>query len=338
LIDNNHNQFRSWVAQQDNTNTNLYYFAATGSPVGSVSFNLTSTWNHVTFIKGAGFVKMYLNGKLVGTATHGGTISYDGTQNLILGAWYAAGGFTRFWNGKMDDLKLYNRVLSDSEINTIFNAEAPNPDLSAGLFAHYQMNGDVNDISGNANNAAINGGATYTTDRFGTANKAMNFDGVDDYLSVANNNTLSGFNEVTISAWVSHNQGASLGAIIAKWYQQTGQDTYELAMSNTTLGAWNNNNAVTGIFISNNLVVNAWYHIVYTHDSSGDKLYINGYLAASNTVTGSIIYSSNNLLIGADSNLGVPGRFFNGKIDDVRLYSRSLSRLEVQQLYDLEKP
>lgn len=340
LIDNNHTQFRSWFAQQDNTSNNLYYFGAYGSPRGDVFFNLTSTWNHLTFVKGAGLVKVFLNGKLVNTATHGGTITYDGTQNLILGAWYASGGFARFWKGSMDDLKLYNRALSDTEITTIFQAEAPNPSLSAGLFANYKFDGNANDVSGKGNNGTINGSATFTTDRFGQANKALNFDGVDDHVSVPNNNTLSGFNEITLSAWVNHNQTTgTLGAIIAKWYQSV-QDNYLMVVEGGTnkFGASTNNERNVPFYSPNSIPINTWNHLVFTHNSSGDWLYFNGYLVASNTISGNIIYSSQNLLIGADSNLGTLWRFFKGKIDDVRLYNRALSRLEVQQLYDLEKP
>jgi hypothetical protein len=340
LIDNNHTASRSWLAQQDNTSNNLYYFGAIGSPTGTVLFNLTSTWNHVTFIKAAGIIKMYLNGKLVGTAPHGGNIPYDGTQNLILGAWYSSGGFNRFWNGSMDDLKLYNRALSDTEITTIFQAEAPNPGLNTGLFANYKFDGDANDVSGKGNNGTLINGPTFTTDRFGQPNKAINFDGIDDHVSVPNNNTLSGFNEITMSAWVNHNQTTgTLGAIIAKWYQSI-QDNYLMVLAGGTnkFGAYTNNERGISFESPNSIPINTWNHLVFTHDSSGDKLFFNGYLVASNTVSGTIIYSPQNLLIGADSNLGTLWRFFKGKVDDVRLYNRALSRLEVQQLYDLEKP
>lgn len=339
LIDNNHTGSRSWFAQQDNTSNNLYYFGAYGSPRGDVFFNLTSTWNHLTFVKGAGIIKVFLNGKLVNTATHGGTIMYDGTQNLILGAWYASGGFARFWKGSMDDLKLYNRALSDTEITTIFQAEAPNPSLSAGLFANYKFDGDANDISGKGNNGTINGGATFTSDRFGTANKALNFDGVDDHVSVTNNNTLSGFNEVTVSAWVANNlPNATEGSVIGKWFQQVGSgfNSYIMGLSNTQYYGAFSMSAPT-IYAPNAQAQNSWVHLVYTHDATGDKLFINGYLGASNTNAGTINYSTTNLLLGADTNMGTLWRFFKGKIDDVRLYNRALSRLEVQQLYELEK-
>jgi len=341
LIDNNHTGSRSWFAQQDYNNNNSYIFGVLGSPSGGVAFNLTSTWNHLTFVKGAGIVKVFMNGKLVSTATHGGSIPYDGTQNLILGAWYASGGFTRFWNGKMDDLKLYNRALTDTEITTIFQAEAPNPSLSTGLFANYKFDGDANDVSGKGNNGTVVGGATFTTDRFGQTNKALNFDGVDGHVSVPNNNTLSGFNELTMSAWVNHNQTAGgLGSIITKWYQQLGQDTYWLGITGGTnkVGVYTNNDVNTPFESPSPTPINTWTHVTFTHDSSGDKLFINGYLANSNSISGTILSSSQDLLIGADSNLGTLWRFFKGKIDDVRLYNRALSRLEVQQLYELEKP
>lgn len=123
IIDNNHNQNRSWLSQQSNTTNNNYDFAANGTTSGgAVNYNLTpNTWTHLVFVKGNGFVKVYKDNVLVNTATHVGNIPYDGTQNLILGAWWASGNFARFWSGKMDDLKIYNRVLSVGEINRLFN-------------------------------------------------------------------------------------------------------------------------------------------------------------------------------------------------------------------------
>ncbi len=123
IIDNNHTQNRSWLSQQSNTTNNNYDFAAIGTTSGgAVNYNLTpNTWTHLVFVKGNGFVKVYKDNLLVNTATHVGNIPYDGTQNLILGAWWASGNFARFWSGKMDDLKIYNRVLSVGEINSLFN-------------------------------------------------------------------------------------------------------------------------------------------------------------------------------------------------------------------------
>ena len=62
-----------------------------------------------------------------------------------------------------------------------------------GLVAHYPFNGNANDASTNSNDGTVNG-ATLTTDRFGNANSAYSFDGVDDDINCGNSNINSFFN------------------------------------------------------------------------------------------------------------------------------------------------
>jgi hypothetical protein len=126
LIDNNHTGTRSWLAQQDNTTNNSYYFGVNGTASGGGgNFTLTpNVWTHMVLVKGNGFVRVYKDGVLLNSATHSGNIPYDGTQNLILGAWYASYPtypIQRFWNGKMDDLKIYNRAISQAEVTVLLN-------------------------------------------------------------------------------------------------------------------------------------------------------------------------------------------------------------------------
>lgn len=342
LIENNHNGTRSWVSQQNSTINNQYFFGVVGSPTNTINFSLdANTWAHITYVKANGYTKVFKNGVLVESVTYTGTIPYDGTQQLTVGAWFYNGQINRFWNGVMDDIRIYNRALTDTDIIALYKSEAPSPSLSAGLFANYKFDGDANDVSGKGNNGTINGGATFTTDRFGQANKAINFDGVDDHVNVPNTNTLSGFNELTMSVWVNYNQTiGTLGAIITKWYQQLGRDTYWMGINGSTnkVGAYTNNDVSTPFESPNSVPINTWNHVIFTHNSSGDKLFINGILVASNNISGTILSSTQNLLIGADSNLGTLWRFYKGKMDDVKLYNRALSPLEVIQLYELEKP
>jgi len=60
-------------------------------------------------------------------------------------------------------------------------AQVSSYETSPGLVGWWPFNGNANDVSGNGNNGTVNG-ATLTTDRFGTANKANSFDGIIDYI------------------------------------------------------------------------------------------------------------------------------------------------------------
>lgn len=71
-----------------------------------------------------------------------------------------------------------------------------------GLIAEYLFNGNANDTSGQGNDGIVNG-STLTTDRNGNANSAYIFDGVDDYIEIADHSSLDGMDGLTISVWVN---------------------------------------------------------------------------------------------------------------------------------------
>ena len=84
-------------------------------------------------------------------------------------------------------------------LTTISFAQIPSYVPSNGLVGWWPFNGNANDESGNGNNGTVNG-ATLTADRFGVADKAYSFDGVDDYIQ-APNYALSG--SITFTCWVN---------------------------------------------------------------------------------------------------------------------------------------
>ena len=73
--------------------------------------------------------------------------------------------------------------------------------------------------------------------------------------------------------------------------------------------------------------LNAWTHVALTYDGTTMQLYVNGVLAASQARTGSIQASSNPLWIGGNSPYG---EYFQGLIDEIRIYNRALTQAEIQ--------
>jgi len=88
-------------------------------------------------------------------------------------------------------------------------------------------------------------------------------------------------------------------------------------------------------FASNtSLSLDNWVYFTFAHNSSiGGKLYMNGILVASNTLSGAICNSTNSLYFGADNNKGVLWRFLNGKLDDIGIWNRALTQQEITTLY-----
>src|SRR5215471_8130342 len=76
--------------------------------------------------------------------------------------------------------------------------------LNQGLLAYYPFTGNANDASGNNNNPVFNN-ATLTSDRFGNANNAYSFNGIDNCIRIPNSPSLNPSNQISICVWVNVN-------------------------------------------------------------------------------------------------------------------------------------
>lgn len=208
-----------------------------------------------------------------------------------------------------------------------------NIDLLDGLIAFYPFNGNANDLSGNNNNGVLIG-ATSTTDRKGSPNSAYNFDGISNYIEVPHNTTLNIKDEISISVWINPVNTNGDQRIIDKTTVSQGDaymiDTRPSQELRFIVGNPNPSNPpMTSAIISQS---NKWYYIVTTYDKSNVKFYIDGVLVSTFPQTGQSTTNTNPIRIGANSILN--GNWFNGKIDDIRIYNRILSNAEIQRLFN----
>ncbi len=206
-----------------------------------------------------------------------------------------------------------------------------------GLVAYYPFNGNANDESGNNNNGTVNG-ATLTTDRHGIANKAYSFDGVDDYLEVLHSSTLDISSNISISTWINVSQNNISQRIVDKT-TVNGNDSYMLDIrpDNTLRFLVAAPPNVTSTASSNSIIFNTnkWYHVVSTYDGNVVKFFVNGVFVNDFSISGSNIRNDLNLSIGANSLLN--GDWFNGKIDDIRIYNTALPSQQITEIFNTEK-
>ena len=204
-------------------------------------------------------------------------------------------------------------------------------DIQRGLVAYYPFNGNAQDESENDNHG-INHGANLTTDRFGNPNAAYTFNGIDQFISVADHPTLRASTGIAISLWISptgvgSGSGSNDGGnIINK------EGEYEIARLGNEEIVWSLANANPGWWSwkrSNYFAdLNSWVHVVLTYDSEIERttIYIDGEEARTINASGLLgdrIGAQNELWIGGRSGLN---QFFDGKIDDVGIYNRGLDR------------
>jgi hypothetical protein len=221
--------------------------------------------------------------------------------------------------------------LSNAQSLTV-NGSAP----AEGLVAAYDFNqgsGTVlADVSGGGNNGTINGATWTASGRYGSA---LQFNGTSNFVSIPDSAALDLTTGMTIEAWV-YPTVAPTGwrAVVAK--SNSGGDVYYLHA-----GSSNNNSPATGIFSGGQerilyggtrLTANTWVHLASTYDGTTQRLYVNGVQVASRAQTGNIQTSTGVLRIGAS----VWGEYFQGRIDDVRIYNRALTAAQIQS--DMNAP
>ncbi len=306
-----------------------------------------SKWHFITAVRDPSVDKLhlYIDGILIDTVDD---IS-ESAINQTSSRWLAIGGsnnssrgvISRF-TGEIDDVRIYNRALSQSEVQQLY---AHSTNLENGLVAHYEFNGDATDATGNGHDGTIVGSVTPTVDRFGNRNATYSFGDRDGYIDIAKPEDFEFSNNFSISIWYKSTKDVNvlLGTrleVAANKYSGYMIQTY--GTHNNTwdgvnfFGALNSSTGIgTGVQGYHD---QEWHHVaVLNSDQFGTQLYVDGKLKASDVNTDPIFYDpsvSSYLNIGgwADSSV------FSGSMDDLRIYSRTLSYSEVQGLYSFNNP
>ncbi len=290
-----------------------------------VEFKLPlNAWTHICGSYDGTMARLYVNGREQGSA---GSFPAWSTQTGSLGIGRDL-TLTNYFDGKIDDVRIYNNTLSAAQIRQLAMQ------VPAGLVARYDFNGDTKDASGFGNDAAA-ATATPTADRLGIATSAYNFSGVSQTITVPHAAALNPAANVSVSVWV---RPASLPAagqvyfIVAKdIYGASGYGLELFNSAGTQRIVWATPGTI-GPHYDYQLPLNAYSHIVVTQTGTTINLYVNGALLTPSVVAGNAFPASStaNLLIGGDANQGTG--YFQGDIDDVRLYSRVLSAAEIRAL------
>lgn len=292
-----------------------------------------STWTHVCAswdgTDGAGGITLYLNGSTysggTGTGDLGGTLD-DSSQNLSIGLSAAE------FDGKIDDARLYNRVLSGTEIANIFNNA-----LNRGLVGYWKLDETTGttafDSSGNGHNALMLGSLNGSTNSVaGKVGNAINFDESNsDTINIPDTGMPTGTSPAfSMGAWVKVQENSPQTA--ARWSMGYGDTSDGSNDAQIILNRDANNisyqvgTTAQGVSVANYL--NKWMHIFLTFDGTNARLYQNGIQLRTDTVTTFNPVSSNGAIGGR---LG-GGADFNGDFDEVRMYDRALSASEVETL------
>ena len=279
------------------------------------------------------------------------TKSNDGT---------GTGSYVTNLDNLLSAVKYYIRAYATNSAGTAYGNEISftTNDIKVGMVGYYPFTGNANDNSGNANNGIVTN-AVLSQDRFGNLNSAYLFNGTTSNIRVPNSTTLkSSTYQLTISAWVQINQftgNPKAGVIVDKSAGTTGDwgiSYYDWdanpSVENLKFGAYVRGNGtvlVSGLQTKTVPTTGKWIHLLYSFDgNSNSNLYINGiseitignggnpfslwpntqdlYIGRSGTANGTF-YS----ITGSNFN------YFNGAIDDIRIFNRALNEEEATYLF-----
>ena len=228
-----------------------------------------------------------------------------------------------------------------------------NAQLTNGLVAHWNFNGNANDVTTNGHNGVVTN-VTYTTGKNGAANSAAYFNGTSAYISVPHQNDLNVTN-YTICAIVKP-MGFYSGTCQGNFIMHRGSEGYSGAYGigyfdnaynscsvlDTNLHvfygqAGNTVGSPTNLQSSTKVHTNTWYCVSVTFSGDTIRIYVNGALTTTYPLfSGSIGSSSDSIGIGKYLNGGSAYPYwYNGIIDDLRLYNRVLTPSEISSFCGL---
>ena len=293
-----------------------------------------NTWTHLSVTYDGANMRFYVNGVLANTKPQTGKMATSSNPLRIGGnsVWPS-----EFFTGRIDDIRVYNRALSTTEIMTDMNTPVggtvttPPPPTTNSLVAAYNFDegsGTVlTDRSGTSNNGTITNAAWNTTGKNGAS---LTFSGTNSYAKIADSNSLDLTAGMTLEAWIYPTAAfSSPSAIMLK--EWTSNISYAmLAYSPTTTpgGFITVGTANYGAFGKLIVPQNTWTHLTTTYDNTNIRFYVNGVLTGTQAQTGNIATSTGALFIGGTTILASSS--FKGRIDDVRIYNRALSVGEIQ--------
>ena len=313
-----------------------WFTGDSGTTINSTTTINTGSWFYITVVKnGTNSIKqLFINGVLESTGT-------SGTSTLTTNPNINIGGNTldsKYFNGKIAQVKIYNRTLTQAEIlqnyyaglqrfiptdSLVLSLDGSNTDKQVATAS------TAYDMSGNNNNGTLNNGVALVSD----GQRAFSFDGVNDVVTTSFNTLPS---STTWTIWVKRTQSVNnfnmmMGMSLPYFAFRSNGDIH---FSNSI------GDVQRSLFATPNLANNVWYFMSFVSSFSGGNttmlIYLNGSLQSQRTDAGQQkTTTNNNFRLGGWTNTGTEP--FKGNIGQVGIYNRVLTATEISTIYTASK-
>ena len=288
-------------------------------------------FHHIVIaIESGGFMKFYFDGSLINTSSAVPAFVNSNTTALNL---MREPRNNYYKDGSLDQVRIFNRAITAPEVATLYSECEPtsivdniNPFEDGSLKALYKFDNDATDATGVHNGVATN--VTYASGKFG--NCAV-FNGSSSSILV-NSLSYSSNSKATISCWIKKSVATNCEPIGFG----DGSTAFGLALNTDTVSRvyWSNASSAW-VSITGTKVINdgEWHHVcVVVEPNALLKLYTDGVLESSSAINGGNA-TTRTLIIGSGG-AGV----LNGSIDQVRIFNKALTPMEVASLYNETTP
>lgn len=329
-------------------------FGSIDSPDNAITLN---TWQHVAAVIENGTARLYVNGVLVASGSFtlygsgGNTFyiaSYDGAQEM--------------YNGLLDEVKVYNYPRTTAQIVEDMNAMQPAPGGSAiggnsSPVGYWKFNEGYSTVANSSGSCGANCVGTLTgmsspaTATSGWTNngkfdKALSFDGSNDYVTMGSNDIFAVNGPFTISAWVnptSFSGNTTANAILGRYDDASSRRNYllytdasgQLLFQTSTNASCASGGTVT-LPSGKNLSTGIWSHVAGVYDGTYMHTYINGKEVGTPVAQSSICTAATSFAVGVRYGGGsvATSSVFSGRIDDPKFYRQALTSNQIKIDYN----
>ena len=284
-------------------------------------------WTHValTYDAATTTMRLYRDGILVNTNT--GVASNYTSEATYIGSHSAGSSLIQ---GMVDEVRIWNVARTQAQLKQ--NLLYPPANNASGLVSYYKLDdgsGTTATNSTGGTNGTLQNAPSWVISPSQHAGNALNFDGVDDIVSIADHASLDITTAITLEAWVYATKNTGIQNVICKSsnspntgyiFPRTDNGWTSTVVYLHIAGGWRTLSApYPGL--------NAWHHLAATYNGATIRLYINGVEAASLAQTGSITANNNPLILGNQTGIS---EYFGGSADEVRVWNVARTQAQIQ--------